>query len=276
MLSIVWDILKNLFSKMWENKQMALTILLAILCIFLIWSGYKKDEKINHLIHDTNALNEAKRNLEEEMAGLSLKLTFKGRNFDVLVRGKNGEIAHRSGYIPDEGSITFKEFRLTQSNFITRPDGTVVPINNVAPNGVSSTVETKVVTKVIDQITDGWWEKTKIWLHEAFIGPVINGGHSKIGIVDRGLTFRPGLGLIYDKKQPYGVNLGIDAKLLYFQRLSAGLGITPDVAYAWGSTHIDKLTFGIVNNFELMIGYGVPYNGSNNGTQYMIGLRSNF
>lgn len=272
---MVWNILRNLFSWVWINKQWALTIILALLCIFFIWSGKNKDEKINHLLHDTQALNDAKKSLEEEMNGLSLKLSFKNHTYDVLVRGKNGDIAHRSGYIPDEGSITFKEFKLTQSRFITNSDGILSPISNTSATSVTSTVETKVVTKIVDHLTDGWFDRMKRWLHETFIGPVIEGDNSQIDIKDRGLTFKPGLGIMYDKNQRYGLNLGLDAKLFYYKRLSMGLGATPDFSYIWGSTHIDKISFGYINNFEFMIGYGTPYEEFLNQGKFIIGLRSN-
>jgi len=270
MLNVIWSILKNLFSFLWERKQWTVSILLVIFIIFLILSGRNKDEQINHLTHDTQALADAKKSLEEEMNGLSLKITFKNRNYDILVRGKNGDIAHSAGYIPDEGSITFKEFKLIKGLF--KNDSPNVISGTV--QGVSTTVETKITTKIVDNLTDGWFSKTKKWLYEVFVGPIYSGDSSEIKIQDRGFTLRPGIGIVYDRNQKYGLNLGLDSKLLYYKRLSAGLGVNPDVVYIWGSTHLDRLTFGYVNNFEFMMGYGYLLN-SSGGNQFIIGLRSN-
>lgn len=269
MLSIILNIIKNLFSLIWSNKQWAISILFGIFIIFLILSNRSKDEQINHLTHDTQALSDAKKNLEEEMSGLSLKISFKNKNYDILVRGKSGEIAHKSGYIPDEGNITFKEFKLITGPFKN---------SNSQDTSVTagSIIENKVVAKIIDNATPSFWKKMKRWLEESFIGPIYDGDNSQVIIQDRGFTFKPGLGIFYDRSQKYGVNLGLDVKLLYYKRLSMGLGASMDNSYIWGSTHLDKLSFGLVNNFELMMGVGTPYDDFLSRGNFIIGLRSNW
>jgi hypothetical protein len=97
-------------------------------------------------------------------------------------------------------------------------------------------------------------------------------GKTVVVIKNKGFTAKPGIGLFYDGK----VNGGLDLKLAYWERYSAGLGSSLDSPYVWLSRHVDDLVPVLrPQNVEFSLGYGKPYSNFSNSLM-LVGIRTNF
>ena len=97
----------------------------------------------------------------------------------------------------------------------------------------------------------------------------IDGSDIKIVVKNKGFTFRPGFGLLYDFNK---LNPEIDSKLVFYSRYSSGIFLYRHGAGVFVSRHIDDLVPFKALNSELFLGYSLV--GNNNKLNF--GLRCNF
>jgi hypothetical protein len=245
----IWQVIKNVFGWAWQNKNAAAYIVLAIVIAWLTWRN--------------NNLSKANQKLEIEKKGLPENIEFigelKANKFKLTYRDSKGATIYKEYYIPSEGGVKFVKYvdlrkYDANSGFSGQASGVLPKIPSLNP---------------IDNLLGGLFGKKDSDKKDGEIDPVI----------DRmGFTFRPGIAALYDggfnPSRP--ITVGVDAKLVYISRFSAGLGTTIDYPYIWVSRHVDDIIpFIPVNNLELNIGYGKPY--SNFSTSvFAIGGRTNF
>ena len=88
----------------------------------------------------------------------------------------------------------------------------------------------------------------------------------------KGFCFRPGLSVLYDHDV---LTAGLDAKMAYWSRLSAGSSLTLRSTNLWVSYHLDQLPYWHPQNLEGFVGRSIlRFDGRPNNWQ--IGLRLNF
>lgn len=249
MVGVIWDIIKKIFGWAWDNKNVAGYIILAIIIIFLTWRN-------NNLKIKNTTLEVEKGKLPEN---IEFVMQLKGNKFTATYRDSKGAVVYKEYYVPSEGGVKFTKYidlkqydanagfsGQTQTNTPSIPS--LNPFNNLVHGLFGNKDKDKKDGKI-----------------EPYVDVV-------------GFTFRPGISFIYDggynPSRP--VTIGLDAKLIYAWRYSAGLGSTMDYPYIWTSRHIDDLVpFIPINNIELMLGYGKPYSSFSNSV-FTIGGRSNF
>jgi hypothetical protein len=236
-----WDkitsIGKGIFVWAWNHKERALIIILAIALAISskCSSDYKKKmEETNVSAEDLKSKHNGK------VLELNAKLTLLNGRLTIAYR-ENGELKSKSMFVPVEGGIVNETFK--------------------NPN---------------DKVSSGFSLFSGFdWAKDFFTGTRVNVDGGTVLIRDRGFTFKPGLGIFYDGR--YNNDLfapAVDFKLVYFKRYGIGLGTTIHSPYIWVSRHVDDFTFDIVNNMELTLGYGSPYD-SFGKNLLLIGLRTN-
>jgi len=95
----------------------------------------------------------------------------------------------------------------------------------------------------------------------------------KIAVVvkNKGFTAKPGISLFYDGR----VTGGLDLKLAYWGRYSAGFASSLDSPYLWLSRHVDDLVPVLhPQNVEAFTGYGKPYSNFSSSL-LLLGIRMN-
>ena len=229
---------------MWNNKNVALVMVLALVIAYLTW--------------DRNRLESAKRTAEAQLASLPDGIEFiagmHGTNFQITYKDSKNNVVHKEFYIPEEGGID-----------ITKK----IDLRNYDPNSPLAAAVVAASSHKIPSLNP----IQKIF--EKVLGPTIN-PDPDLGIhpVLWGFTFSPGIGGLWSGGG--STDLGLDAKLFYWHRYSAGFGSTIDYPYIYASRHLDDLVpFIKVEHLELMVGYGKPYSNFSNST-IAVGGRTNF
>jgi hypothetical protein len=238
---MVWEWIKKIATWAWNHKHATMYIILIVI-IMLLTKGYKdKDLKIEELTVGAKQLSDKINTLVDSGCG----------QVKIIYRDKEGKVIEKIQYLPPEGYVEQKTYKDMK-------------------DGYDSFLE-----KLRAKLKSG--NATIADISAFVLGTQIDTGNGNVVIVhDRGWCARPGLFLNFDGMyNGYYVNGGVDLKLFFFQRWSAGLGTTMNYPDVWISRHVDDLIpFIPVNNAELMIGYGKPYSAFEKSV-LMIGLRSN-
>lgn len=239
------EIIKGIFTWIWSNKNTALIIALIAVVAFLTWKNNKLKIKNDTLTIEKGQLPD----------NIEFIADLKGTKFQVTYRDSKGTVVHKEYYVPKEGGLTFTKF-IDLKKYDANSGFSDKSLTPPPP------VLTNPIAKFISDV----------------FGPKKADGSTDIKIAWYGFCFRPGIAGMYDggldPKNP--VSIAIDAKLFYMNRYSAGLGSSWQYPYVFVSRHIDDLVpFITVENLELMIGYGKPYDNFSNSV-FTIGGRSNF
>jgi hypothetical protein len=249
MVGMVWDIIKKVLGWMWDNKNIAGYIIMAIIIAFLTWRTKSLQQKNNELTIEKGKLPD----------NISFIVELKDTDLKVTYRDSKDNVVFKQYYVPHEGGLKLTKFvDLKNYDPKTGLTGNTNPPSIKSPaisfNPLDAFIR-KLTNKPVDSNTDVIIEPD-VW----------------------GFTFRPGVAFVYDggynPSRP--ITVGLDAKMFYFYRASAGLGSTLDYPYVWASYHIDRfIPFIKVQNLEFMGGYGKPYSNFSNSI-LIIGGRTNF
>ncbi len=158
---------------------------------------------------------------------------------------KTGEIKIVEKYLPPEGYTETKDFKDKSGK---------------KPGFINKILGNTIGNKIGDVLT----------------GPTIHTVNGDVKIHDRGFCLKPGFFVGYDSK----IKIGLDVKLVYFQRYSLGVGSSigsgEDFADIFISRHLDDaVPFLHPQNIELFAGYGREYQDLSKG-KLLVGLRTNF
>jgi len=245
----VWAILTGVFGWMWNHKEAAGFIILAIIIAFLTWQNNQLNLKNSQMKAERDKLPD----------NISFITTLKDTSFRVEYRDSKNNTVVKDFYVPREGSITF-----TKYIDLTKYD---------AKSGFQAqALNPPTITNPIQQAI------SNIPFIGHFFGPPSPSNKPCIDCIviqPYGVTLHPGIsGTYVGGANPFQV--GLDFKLLYFYRWSSGLGSTTEFPYVFVSRHVDDLVpFFKVDNLEIMVDYGKPY--SNFGNSVVgVGARTNF
>jgi len=240
--------IKGILAWMWNNKNLALYIILIGVIAFLTWRNNGLKQKNEELVIEQGKLPE-----NIEFIG-----ELKGTKFTITYRDSKNNVVHKIYYVPKEGGIKFTKYidlKKYDANSGFNGQSIQPPVTPTVTNPINNIINT-----IIGNTDNN------------------NGGQTVVVVNWYGLTFRPGVAAIYDGgfRQQRPLTVGLDAKLFYAARFSAGLGSTMDYPYAWVSRHVDDLIpFFPVENLEIMGGYGRPYEDFGKSV-FAIGGRTNF
>lgn len=240
-LAKVWEIITGIFGWMWANKALAGYIILIAIIAFLTWRN-------NSLIQKNTILTEERGNLPDN---IELIATLKDTNFKVTYRDSKNNVVVKEYYVPREGGVTFTKYiDLKQYNAKSGFNGQIIN-----PLAIKNPIE-----GILGKILNPFKPKDS------------QDPNNQIKIDWYGLTFKPGIAVVYDGK----VNAALDLKLFYLNRYSMGLGSTADFPYIWASRHIDDaVPFIKIENLEIIGGYGRSYSDFGQ-SKFAIGGRTNF
>jgi len=247
-LAQVWAVIVSIWTWMWANKKIAIYIILAGVIAFLTW-------KNNSLTQKNTILTEERGKLPDNIEFIA---SLKDTDFKVTYRDSKNNVIVKEYYIPKEGSITVTKYVDLRKY---DPKSGLSDKTNMSASSIPS-ISFNPLKFILNKITG----KTN----------AISDGSTGIAIKNFGLCSRLGLQGFYsnyDATKP--VNMGIDMKLLYANRASAGIGTTLYAPNIWLSYHLDQfIPFLQVDNAEGVILYSKPYNdfGKN---MIGIGIRSN-
>lgn len=238
----IWEAIKGIWNWMWNHKNTAGYIILAIIIAFLTWRN-------NTLTHKNTQLTEERGQLPDNIEFIA---DLKGNNFKVTYRDSKNNVVVKEYYVPREGGVKFTKYiDLKQYDAKSGFNGQSI---NPTQNNPTTIIE-------------------------KFLNPFkpTGGDDAPVKVDWYGLTFRPGIAVLYDgHANGNNVNAALDIKLVYVNRYSIGLGSTVEYPYVWASRHIDDLIpFIRVDNLEVMGGYGRTYSDFGHGV-LLIGGRTNF
>jgi hypothetical protein len=241
------NFIKVIFTWAWSNKNIAVYIILAIVIAFLTWDRNKLKQKNDDMIIEAGKLPD----------NIQFMASMHGTKFEVTYKDSKDNTIHQSFYIPEEGGI----------DIIKKID-----LKNYNPNSPISAINSKASAKLpsLNPLSN--------FIGKIFGPSITPDDNTIIKPKLTGFTFAPGIAGIWDGgfRPERPVTIGLDAKLFYYHRYSAGLGTTIDYPYVWASRHVDDFfPFITINHLELMLGYGKPYSNFSNSV-FTVGGRTNF
>ena len=242
------EFLKSLIVLAWNHKEKALIILLLLIVGIQTKRYYNSEEKLNQQLIERGNLPD----------NIEFVADLKGTKFGITYRDSKNNIIHKDYYIPKEGGLKFTKY-IDLKKYDANSG-----FNGVIANGPKVPNITNPLGSLLAGIFGPKNEEKK-------------NGEADIVVKWYGWTFRPGIAGVYSggKSNP-PISIALDAKLLYMNRYSAGLGSSADFPYIFVSRKVDDfIPFIPVENLEIMCGYGKPY--SNFGDSvFTIGGRTNF
>lgn len=248
MVGSIWAILKGIFGWAWENKNIAGYIMLAIIIAFLTWDRNRTNKKIEEMTIEAGKLPD----------DIEFIASMRGTKFKITFRDSKNNVVHKEYYVPEEGGIDITK-KISLKNY--DPNSPITAAIAAASNARIPTLNP--LNRFLDRV----------------LGPTITpGSDTNVNVRTRGFTFKPGISGIWDGgfRPQRPVTIGLDAKIFYINRYSAGIGTTIDYPYLWASRHVDDLVpFITINHLEIMLGYGKPYSDFSNSV-LTLGGRTNF
>lgn len=242
------DKVKAVLVWMWSNKSIALFIVLALVIAYLTW--------------DRNRLETAKSTMEIERASLPDNIEFTagmhGTNFEITYRDSKNNIIHKEFYVPEEGGIDITK-KIDLKNYNPNSPLTSAVVAAASHKIASANPIINPIQKLIQNV----------------LGPTIDPDPGMaIHPVLWGFTFAPGIGGLWSGGNK--IEVGLDSKLFFWHRYSAGVGTTIDYPYIYVSRHVDDIVpFIKIQHFEIMAGYGRDYSNFSSST-LSVGGRTNF
>jgi hypothetical protein len=244
------EFLKQIIIWAWNNKERALIILLLLIVGVQTKRYYSSQQDLEKQLIERGKLPDDI-DFIGEIKGTKLTLTY---------RDSKNNVVFKEYYVPREGGAKF-----TKHIDLKKYDAKDGFGGNSVDNAAAIKMPSLNPLKNLINIITGHNE-------------VKTGTGVTPDIRYMGFTFRPGIFGVYDggfnSSRPF--NVGIDAKLFFLYRWSAGLGTTVDYPEVFISRHVDDFVpFIPVENLELMLGYGKPYSNFGNSV-LLLGGRTNF
>jgi hypothetical protein len=241
------DMIRGILAWMWAHKNVAMYLILAVIIAFLTWRNNGLKQTNDKMTIEAGKLPD----------NIEFTASMHGTKFQITYRDSKNNVVHKQFYVPEEGGINITK-RIDLKNY--DPNSALATAINAAGKKLPTL---NPVEKFISKL----------------LGPTVSPNPDiDIQVRNWGVCFKPGIQGIWDGgfKPERPVTIGIDAKLFYAYRYSAGLGTTIDYPNIWLSRHVDDLVpFITVSHLELMLGYGKPYSNFSNSVM-LLGGRTNF
>jgi len=220
----------------WSHPRLAGEILLAAMLVITGWFYNRKVAELANAKLETGQLED----------GLKQQITMVNGQLEIL-RKENGKLLSQHVYIPPEGSVVIKQQDLDDLKGKYR----------------------KLLELLAAATTSAEREKLQAEINRLLA--LLNGSDTTVIIRDNGFTFKPGFGMEWAGQ---GLSPRIDAKLFYYKRYSALLGVGKGGMDISASRHLDDILWGRPQNIELFSGW--KFLRMPGASQLVIGLRANF
>jgi hypothetical protein len=242
-LAQVWAVIVSIWKWMWANKKIAVYIILVGIIALLTWKNKSLTQKNTILTEERGKLPD----------NIEFIASLKDTDFKVTYRDSKNNVIVKEYYVPREGGVSFTKY-IDLKQYDPKAGFTGQSINPPTTNPISGILAT---------------------ILNPFKPKDANNSNNPIAIDWYGFTFKPGMQGLYTSSLDKPFDVGLDLKLLYINRFSAGIGSTLYAPNVWMSYHVDQFVpFFKLENVEGVVGLSKPYDDFSKNA-LSIGIRSN-